>query len=222
MIIILVHLLLIGYQSPQSAPNHAEEKSELAIWEEIATLERMVLSRVNAQSDQFNVYQSDPVRGYYVDRMGVYLIIPVRYRYQRNQSQAENGAFALPSQNSEGLNQKDLNQQIRQWREMLQKESVNKDAEFEKVIGGMREMLPEIAKQLKHLSPEENLTVVIEEREPAWSMAGFRLNEDDSRKLVTLRVVKEALAEVYSRETTFSTEWMGKVKRTNSKRPIIP
>lgn len=217
----LLLALLCWYQAPPVVKN--DTKPGLDVWEEIAGLESLVRESVNGKSLQFTIFSSDPVRGYYVERMGVYLIVPVRYRYMRTKIKSEGAAIAPPSQEEKaGLDDQSLDRRVRQWREALQKEQLNKDADFETVISTMKELLPQIAGRLEHLPKDENLTLIIEEREPAWSHVGFRLEKDATRKLVTLRVAKRAVSDIHSRETTFPHDWMEQVKRTNAKRPILP
>jgi len=218
----LLLAFIVWLQAPPLAEAEVENDSELLVWEEIAGLEAMVRESVNDKSLQFTIFSSDPVRGYYVDRIGVYLIVPVRYRYVRSQIRSEGASISPPNQGNLGLDEQGLDRRVRQWREALQKEAINKEADFEAVILTMKELLPQIADRLNHLPEDENLTLIIEEREPAWSHVGFRLDKKATRKLVTLRVAKQAVSEIHSRETTFPHEWMEQVKRTNSKRPILP
>lgn len=222
MMVTFFYLILIGYQNQAVAENQPNNDSGLVIWEEIAGLENLLRDTVNQSSQKFRVFTSDPVRGYYVDRMGVYLFVPVRYRSSQVGVPAEGAPIAPPSQEPSSLSDNDLARRVRQWREVLQKEAVNKDADFESVVTALKDQLPQIAEKLSHLPDEENLTLIIEEREPAWSMVGFRLGKEASRKLVTLRVLKKELSKVFSRQTTFSADWMSHVKRSNSKRPVIP
>lgn len=222
MMLSLIWAMNFWYQPPPVVPESPPEDSSLMIWEEIAGLENLIRDSVNKKSRQFTIFTSDPVRGYYVDRMGVYLLVPVRYQPALATQKVESSALIPHDGESVSLAESDLKRRLRRWNESLQKETMNKDAEFELVIGAMKSLLPDIANRLAHLPKNENLTIIIEEREPAWAQVGFRIGNHKTRKLVTLRVEKQALTDVYSSETTFSKEWLDKIKRTNASRPIIP
>ncbi|MBO1320796.1 hypothetical protein [Acanthopleuribacter pedis] len=201
-------------------PTH-QVPSHLTIWEQIAEVEGFIKAEVNKQNRAFGVFSSDPVRGYYLDEQGVMLFVPVRYKKRSKPTTVREQTVPVAARTqSITANREELNRRKRQWRETLQQDELEKEAAFEELVTFIRNNIPKIGQRLPALKDSEQLTVIVEEREPAWYFAGLHYRPQASRKLVTLRVTKSDLDSIKEHETDFPGAWIQKIKRTNNHRDM--
>ncbi len=202
-------------------PPAAEVPNTLTIWEQIAGAEVFIKGEVNKQDNAFAVFSSDPVRGYYIEEQGVLLFVPVRYKSQaRSTTSGEQNLTVATRVQPITVNREELTRQKRLWREKLRQEDLLKEAAFEELVTFLRNSIPKIGGHLSALPNSERLTLIIEEREPAWYFAGLQYRRQGSRKLVTLSVTKSDLDEISQHETEFPGAWIEKIQRTNNHRDM--
>jgi hypothetical protein len=216
-------LILILAQSPAGEPTVLDGPDP--IWEQIAVVEASVKQTVRSEQSQYTINANDPVIGYYIERVGVVLTIPLRYspsvaQRTRKPESAETeknlGNQAEPVQ----INRRALQKRIIQWQDQMRRQEMLKEANFEKVVTNLRGQIPAIITILSRLPREESLVMVIEERVPAWYYAGFTLNKEATRTVVTLTVDKDLLSRVHASATVMDQEWLDRVKRTTVNRRL--
>ena len=203
--------LLLAYQDGGVPP----------VWEEIARLEAGLRQSVQESRTGFTVSNNDPVNGYYIDHVGVVMLIPLRYSASnstlvRHQEVRER----LSDESSKpSLDRAEVQKRYQAWVNELERNASLKDANFEQVVSRLRAMIPSLIGGLEHLPQDETLVLVIEERAPAWFYAGFR--KDATRKVVTLTVDKDLMSIIHAKETVMEEEWLRQVKRTTTTRKVI-
>lgn len=196
--------------------------SKLLIWQEIATVEQTLRTQVNQENQLFVVSSSDPVRGFFVERVGVVLLIPIRYRQPLLAKKSESPQIVPASAEKVPVTMQrlELKKRLEQWRSELDRREVLKDSAFNRLVTNLKSSVPGILKTLSHLAPGANLTLIIEEREPAWYHAGLSLAQNPTRKVVTLTVEPEAIEKITANETVFSRDWLYSIKQTTTRRSL--
>ena len=195
--------------------------SEPGIWEQITSLESFIKTSVGQNETDFVISQNDPVRGYYIEGRGVFLLIPVRYRAKAEPPQpSKKETQLLKDQPPAKLDKFDIQKRLSDWKEMLRKKELIKEANFERVVTNMKQAIPEILKILEQLPDNEALTVIVEERIPAWYYPGFSLNKNPTTKVVTLSVDKGEVSLIKANRTVLKTNWQRHVVRKNANRKL--
>lgn len=195
----------------------AQDVPQQQIQDEIELLEDYLMEQVQAGASQYTISKQSPVRGYYVPRRGVILMIPVRYRAQLSIKQIE----ATQTDEGNGRVKIDVEERLRVWNDEIKRQRVLKEANFEKMIANVTRAIPELALKLASLPGDEPLTVILEERLPPWLYPGFSLDKKPSTKVVSLTVDnKSALTTVYKDRTEIINNWRTKVKRVDGKRTM--
>jgi len=181
--------LLFGFQ--------AGSETNVGIWQEISELEALVQRKVNSVETQGMVMPNDPVRGYYFRGQGIIFFIPIRYRTQAVRTvdlEFPNSASMMKTRETKKLEVTSWNQQMRDWKNQLKKREAIKDASFGEILQVLSKTLPELVAALPPLKEGESLTLVLEEREPAWVFGSFGSNSQFKRKITTLKVEGRHLA----------------------------
>jgi hypothetical protein len=208
---------LLCFQNPAT--------TDLEIWSEITRLEDYVKQQVPDNETRFGVTYTNPVRGYYIDAKGVFLVVPVRYL-----ANATHIAPAGEPQTSVGKEQTlpvdatAFQKHLSDWRDRVRRDELTKEANFEKVVANLKQVIPDILDMLGHLPTNESLTIIIEENYPAWFFSRLSVSQNPTRKVVTLVVDRELVAEVKSAKTVLNSDWLSRVKRINANRrlAVIP
>ena len=188
---------------------------KLEIWEEIAVGEELIRTSIARSDNQFSVFSNDPVRGYYIQRVGVVLFVPLRYRTndrERFSERTQKTAFSLDKADTE--------KRMQAWKEKLQKDELTKEANFEKVVTHLKSLVPQLIATLKNLPAEASLTLIVEERLPAW-YSSLSLKKNPTRKVVTLSLDKELITRIHANETIMEREWLDSIKRTTTNRRLV-
>lgn len=197
------------------------------IWEEISQMEYLINQRISKSNNSYAIANGNPARGYYITGQGVFIVVPLRYRGRpqgapsrgsdRSQSlsdaQNKPAKATLPSK-------EDLQKRLAQWQTQLEKEEVLKEADFEQIITLVKESIPDIFTQLKTLSDQERLVIIVEEAPPAWLYASYSLKKKPTRKIVTLSVENDAYQLVKSSKTKLEEGWGNLIKRNNACRQL--
>ena len=212
-------LLMLAFQNPTL------EDPQNLIWGEISQLETTIKQAVTEDNSNFAISANDPVQGYYISRVGVFLVVPVRYRTSGDMpEQPASDSKAVPNlpQNPANMriSRKDIERRVRAWKQELARSEMVKDANFEKVVSNMKSLIPEVVATLRNLPDEESVMIVIEERIPAWYYAGFSLKKVATRKVVTLTVDKDLISHIDAQETVLAADWLKHVKRTTTNREL--
>ncbi len=190
------------------------------VWEEIAQLESALQRSVLDSGSGFAVSRNDPVNGYYIDHVGVVMLIPLRYSASSSTSRQQEARNRLNDRDTKPmLDRVEVQKRYQSWVNELNRSASLKDANFEKVVNALRDMIPAIIGGLAHLPQEESLVLVIEERAPAWFYAGFR--KEATRKIVTLTVDKDLISIIHAKKTVMEEDWLRRVKRTTTTRKVI-
>ena len=208
MIGLALSMMLCAFQ-----PTHGED-----VWEEIAAMELFIQQSLTRENNQVGILRSDPVRGYYAERTGVVLVIPIRHRGGVDMARQTEEKKLPAASETTALNRREIQKKVRDWKEKLQKSELIKDANFEKVVTQLRDMIPQIFSALSQLPTDEKLTLIIEERAPAWYYAGFSLIKEPTRKIVTLTV--ENGEPIHANETVRDGDWSKRIKRTTVNRKL--
>jgi hypothetical protein len=211
----MILLLVWGQEAP------AREAAD--IWSEIAQVEALVTDTVKSEESQYTITSQGPVRGYYVSRRGVVLMIPLRYQ-ARIDTRLGPSLIADPESPDAPpkLSRLEIRERLKAWQDEMRKQRILKEANFEKVIANLTAAIPQIIRQLDGLPGEESLTVIIEERVPSWYYPGFSLDKNPTTKIVTLTIDNKALiAEVHAGRTELRGNWQAQVERTNADRDIV-
>lgn len=192
------------------------------IWEEIALLEGTIRKTVKENQTQFAISNNDPVTGYYIKRVGVVLMIPVRYRpaVKVPKAQVEGQQLKAPGATM-NMDRKQLESRIRAWQDQIKRTDLIKDANFEQVVTNMKKMVPEIIGALKNLPQDESVIMVVEERVPAWYFTEYSLRKDAIRKVVTLTVDKDLISTIHADKTVMKADWLQRIKRTTATRKMV-
>ena len=211
MIYLLLGLAFLG---------EAEVANPVNVWVEIAELEAFLNQSINGEENPFGVFHSDPVRGFYVAQTGVFLIVPLRYRPVPSPLRNDGATLATRVKEPVVLDHAELQKKMRQWREKLKQEELLREADFEKSINQIKDLIPDILTKLPHLLQGERLFLIVEEREPAWYYSTLNLKRDKTRKVVTLTVAQDIIAKIKSQETTLPADWRSRVQRTTTNRRL--
>lgn len=215
--------LLLCFQSPgqpASQPGNGAAQQPPTIWEEIALLESAIRKTVKENQTQFSIANNDPVNGYYIPRVGVMLMIPVRYRptmrpprknVEHKQLNTPNGAVLI--------DRKQVNERLKTLQEQRKKNELLKEANFEQVVTNMKNMVPEVIGALKSLPQNESVILVVEERAPAWYFTEY--SRGGIRKVVTLTVDKDLISTIHADQTVMKPEWLQRIKRTTATRKMV-
>ena len=208
-------LMLLAWQQP-AAMKPAPDATDAMVWKEIGSLESFIQETVSKDSSYFTISTQSPVRGFYVERRGVILMVPVRYRPRIKTRTAPLSDKKLPE-----LSTKDVQKRLKEWQDALRVQRTNREANFEKVVTNLTNAIPNIVKILASLPGQEPLTIIIEERVPTWYYPGFSLNKNPSTKVVALTIDnKDAIAQVHANKTELRADWNKKVKRKNTDRRL--
>ncbi len=208
--------LLLAFQNPQAA-------KPPAIWEEIALLEGAIRKTVTENQTQFAISNNDPVNGYYIKRVGVMLMIPVRYRPAASPAKVkvETGKLDLGNAQTLEIDRKQVEERIKAWQDQMKRNELLKEANFEQVVANMKNMVPEIVGALKSLPEDESVIMVVEERAPAWYFTEYSLRKNVMRKVVTLTVDKDLISTIHSDKTVMKADWLQRIKRTTATRKMV-
>jgi len=195
------------------------------IWDQLAGVESLVTETVKSDESQYTISTQTPVRGYYVSRRGVVLMVPLHYRARfetrLGPSLIADGDPENPDA-SRKLSRIEIRQRLAAWQEEVRKQRLLQEANFEKVIDNLTAAIPRIVAALTDLPGEESLTVIIEERVPSWYYPGFSLHKNATTKIVTLTIDnKAAIAEVHAGRTELRGNWQAQIKRSNANRDIV-
>ena len=215
----LLLLMLMGFQGPTVA------NTENTIWREIALLENTIKQAVTEDNSNFAISSNDPVQGYYINRVGVFLVVPVRYRTSGDVPEQTSGdsnqTLELPKSSANSrMSRKEIEKRVRAWKQELARSEMIKDSNFEKVVSNMKSLIPEVVATLRSLPQEESVMIVVEERIPAWYYAGFSLRKAATRKVVTLTVDKDLISHIDAQETVLAGDWLKRIKRTTTNRQL--
>ncbi len=224
------------FQAPASAPSTTPNQTPPApvsqhdgkasqssdLWTDIAVVENQIRRVVLDQTNRFMVTNGDPVRGYYLDRVGVVFLTPVRHvpRLTLEPERREKSIFPVENQKPD-LEKRVVERKIKAWKDQLQKAALQREANFEQVVAALQRAIPAILENLSHLPEGERLMLIIEEREPAWHYPGLRLRDKETRKVVTLTVDQTLIAKLKKVQTTPTADWQSGVKRTTAARNLV-
>lgn len=214
MISLLCLLLAFNETIPSGSP----------VWDEISQMEYLLNQRISKSGNSYALANANPARGYYINGQGVFIIVPLRYRGrpQGTTPRGERNALAKPTANqlkqASLPDKKDLQKRIAQWQAQLEKEEVLKAADFEKMVGVIKESIPDIFTKLSSLSEKERLVIVVEETPPAWLYASYSLKKKPTRQVVTLTVENDAYQLIKSSKTNLKDDWGNLIKRSNARR----
>ncbi len=192
----------------------------LKIWQEITSLEDFIRQSVSKNNSQFTTSGNHSVHGYYIDRIGVVILIPVRYRPKLEGPVQEKALPEVGGAKPTVISKRDVQNRLREWRQEVSRRELIKDANFEQVVTNLKENVPEILKILTRLQTSESLTLIIEERVPAWYAAGLSLDKDPTRKIVTLNVDNDVIASIHANQTVIPGEIIKRVRRTTTERRL--
>ncbi|MDJ0838608.1 MAG: hypothetical protein QNK37_18975 [Acidobacteriota bacterium] len=208
--------LILAWQAPTVSPG--ANNPEAAVWQEIISLETFIEDTVARDNSYFTISSQSPARGFYVERRGVILMVPVRYRPKiRTQTAVITDQATAPQE----LSKLEIQKRLKAWQDELRRQRTNREANFEKVVANLTKAIPDIVKILQNLPGDEPLTIIIEERIPVWAYPGFSLNKNPSTKVVTLTIDnKDAISRVQANKTELRADWNKKVKRTNTDRRL--
>ena len=195
------------------------------IWTELLGVETLVTETVAQDASHYSVSTQNPVRGYYIARRGVVLMVPLRYQ---TRFETRLGPSLLAEENPENpdavqkLTRLEIRKRLAAWQAEVRKQRLLQDANFEKVVQNLTASIPEIIAGLGSLPGDESLTVIIEERMPSWYYPGFSLHKNPSTKIVTLTIDNaSAIAEVHAGRTELRGNWQAQVKRNNANRDLV-
>ena len=189
------------------------------IWREIASLEASIHETVKENQSHFVISKSDPIRGYYVERRGVFLLVPIRYLL--NQGLQQPATLSKESAGNLGkpanLKRVDIQKRYDEWRAHLRKHELTKEANFNKAVNNLKTAIPRVLEILASLPVDESLTIVVEER-VAWYYPGFSAERSPTIKVVTLTVDKNLVSDVHEGQTTLKKDWLKQVKSKTTNR----
>ena len=209
-------LLLLFWQEPS--------EPDALIWDEVLSLESVLKKKVQDNKSQFIVPSHSPVRGYYVERIGVIITVPVRFRSQvltHIDSRDQKKGIGSRKQ-ADQLAMAEVNKRLSEWKKEVLRKRKLKEINFETVVKNIRSSIPQILRTLTHLPPGEAVVVVIEERVPSWYYAGFSMETTPKTKIVTLTIDnRELISGIRSKKTLLPIGWEKKIKRKNSSRSLI-
>lgn len=174
--IILLLSLLFGDVAPQDSP----------IWQQLRGVESHLTESVNQDYESFAVFRSDPVRGYYIQGVGAVVLVPVRYRVTSENIRSESMSAFASGTDRPVLDRHSLEKRMNEIQESMRKQRLVKEADFQKVVGKIESQVGAMVVALKALPDNESLTIIVEEREPAWSRAGLSLTSNDKRMVLTM------------------------------------
>ena len=224
MTILTLAAMLFSFQSPLPGPAPQEPPP---VWEEIAKLEDTIKQTVRENRTFFSISSNDPVQGYYIDRVGVMLMIPVRYRPAGDTlvspSDVRAKAFNEPRKDEAKpkVSRIEIQKKLEAFQEKLKESQLLKEANFEKVVDNLKNLVPELIGKLSSLPSDERLVMIIEERVPSWYYAGFSLKKNATRKVVTLTVDKDLISKIHANKTELPSDWTQRIKRSTTNRKLI-
>lgn len=213
-------LSLLSFQ-----PTAASQDTPLTIWEQIAQLESHLTDLVAETDSRFTVFHSDPVRGYYIDRSGVVIMIPIRYQHIYKghliPPESEN-PVALPSldKSPKTLSSIAIRKKLNEWRSEVQKLEAQKNADFERLVNEIKIHVPNLVEALTGMTSGENLILIIEERVPPWYFAGLSTKNEPTRKVVTLTIDKDLISQMHAHQTDVPNDLLSHIKRTTVDRKL--
>jgi hypothetical protein len=192
--------------------------NEGQVWHDIAEVESFVTAKMNEGFHTFAVSRNDPVTGYYIEGSGAVFVVPLRYRQSR-----ENGFSSDTSPmfaQDQSTRKADIQKRMREWREVLKKLELTRDADFEEMVRLVDGLIKYAVVKMPSLSDQDSLTFIIEERQPAWAVPRMSLSRRNSRKVVILKVDRESMQigrSTNENETLFA-QWQPDVTRITSQR----
>lgn len=216
----MIQGILLGILWAFQTPTATVTEPNLKIWEEITSLEDFIRRSVAENKSQFTISNSNPVHGYYINRVGVVLLIPIRYRPKLEGPVKEKKLPRLGEKRSSALQKREVQKKLREWRQEVSRRELIKDANFEQVVSNLKERVPDILKNLTQLQKSESLILIIEERVPAWYVAGLSLAKDPTRKIVTLNVDNDVIASIHANKTIIPGEIVKRIRRTTTTRRL--
>lgn len=199
---------------------------ETPLWREIAGLEGYLLETLNENTQGVAIFTSDPARAYHVPGQGVIVVVPVRHRAQgvdRANESADGNMRALFNDSAASLPSKpELERQVHMWKQNLRREAALKDSNFERIVRRVKALAPLVLQRLPSLPSEQSLTIIVEEREPAYSYGVIANRPAARRQVVTLRINPRLIAEFRAAEQTAGQEWLERVERVDASRAVAP
>ena len=208
---LLMLYMLLGFQP---------SGSDGAIWRDIARVESFVTAKLNENYQPYGVNHNDPVTGYYIDGLGVVVVVPLRYRHIKEEtSGADSGPiFGAGLSEESGADRVTLTKRMREWRESLKRLELERDADFEKMVTQVNNLIKHVVLKLKSLPAHESLTFVIEERQPAWFSPTLSVSRNSSRKVVTLKIDRESINKGFENHGAMLANWRPDVVRVTTRR----
>ena len=194
------------------------------IWEEIARMEASIKKTVSEDDSRFDIAANEPVQGYYIERVGVLILVPVRYKPGVNAIQQDEKEDQLNLGGNAAivkLSRGELESRVSQWQDALNRSELIKESNFSQVVTNLKNMIPELIGFLKHLPQDESMVLVVEERVPAWFHPGFSLKHNATRKVVTLTVDKDLISQIHANKTVMPEQWLKRIKSTTTNRRLI-
>jgi len=202
------------FQTEQAPPPKPD------LWSEIARVEAQIKKLTLSRPGHYRVLNTDPVRGYGLERVGVLFLVPIRYmpRAPRTESGEATSVFDLLAGKPD-LNKRSVERKVQAWQESLKRIALERDADFEGVVAALKKAAPDILANLTQLPAGEKLMLIVEEREPAWYFPGLRLKDGETRKVATL-TIDQALIAKWRANKDQTGDLVQQVKRTTSTRGL--
>jgi len=192
------------------------------IWREIASLEAFINDTVKENDSNFMTTNSDPVRGYYIERQGVFLLVPVRYVPNMGVAAQPGKAEQKEVEGNLGsasfkVDRIDIQKRYDEWKARMRKNELAKQANFDRAVTNLKNAIPQVLEILASLPKDESLTLVVEER-VAWYYPGFSLERSPTIKVVTLTVDKLMISEVAQDQTILKKDWQKQIQSKTTNR----